>query len=160
MGTYPDNQANYLNFAGAFDAGKHVRIMGSGTNGWLRQNDAFLPYTANSAITGLAPLPASGLHGEKQTLAMNWTAVSKLTKNVQLEAKYRHYDYNNNTRTFEFTPVQGDVIGANTTATGQAAPAVADTAGRSNPGFNRKTLELSGNYFFAKRSSVKVGWES
>ena len=50
--------------------------------------------------------------------------------------------------------------GANTTATGQAAPTVADTVGRSNPGFNRKTLELSGNYFFAKRSSVKVGWES
>src|SRR6185503_8998596 len=100
------------------------------------------------------------LHGEKQTLAMNWTAVSKFGKNVQLEAKYRHYDYNNHTAVFDLTPIAGDVIGANSTATGQAAPAAAETAGRSNPGFNRKTLELSGNYFFTKRSSAKFGWES
>jgi len=160
LSLYPDNQANYLNFAGAFDAGKHVRVMGSGTNGWLRQNDSFLPYTANTAITGLAPLPAASLGGDKQTLAMNWTAVSKLGKNVQLEAKYRQYDYNNNTSTFDLTPIEGDTIGANATGTGQAAPGVINTAGRSNPGFNRKTLELSGSYFFSKRSSARVGWES
>ncbi len=158
--TYPDNHANYLNFAGAFNAGKYIRIMGSASNGWLRQNDAFLPYTANTGIAGLAPLPASSLNGEKQTLAMNWTAVSKVTKDFNLELKYRHYDYNNNTAVFELTPVEGDTIGANSTATGQAAAGIAGTAGRSNPGFNRKTLEFSGNYLFAKRSSAKVGWES
>ena len=160
LSLYPDNQANYLNFAGAFDTGKHVRIMGSGTNGWLRQNDAFLPYTVNTAITGLSPLPASSLHGEKQTLAMNWTAVSNISKNLELELKYRHYDYNNHTAVFDLTPLAGDTIGANSTATGQAAPGVAETTGRSNPGFNRKTLELSGNYIFSKRSSAKFGWES
>ena len=160
LSLYPDNQANYLNLAGAFDAGRHVRVMGSGTNGWLRQNDAFLPYTANTAITGLSPLPAGGLGGDKQTLAMNWTAVSKLGKNVQLEAKYRQYDYNNNTPTFNMTPIEGDTIGVNATGNGQAAPGVVNTAGRSNPGFNRKTLELSGNYFFSKRSSARLGWES
>ena len=80
LSLYPDNHANYLNLAGAFDAGKHLRVMGSAINGWLRQNDAFLPYTANTAITGLAPLPAASLHGDKQTLAMNWTAVSKVTR--------------------------------------------------------------------------------
>jgi hypothetical protein len=149
-----------MNLAGAFDAGKHVRVMGSASNGWLRQNDAFLPYTANTAITDLAPLPATSLNGNKRTLAMNWTAVSKVSKNFELEAKYRHYDYNNNTSVFELTPIQGDVIGANATATGQALPSVAETLGRSNPGFNRKTLEVSGNYFFSKRSSVKLGWES
>jgi MtrB/PioB family decaheme-associated outer membrane protein len=159
MSLYPDNHANYLNLAGAFDAGKHLRVMGSAVNGWLRQNDAFLPYTANTAITGLAPLPAASLHGDKQTLAMNWTAVSKLTRNVELEAKYRQYDYNNNTAVFDLTPIPGDVIGANATATGQAAPGLHDTVGRSNPGFNRKTLELSGNYFFGKHSSARLGWE-
>ena len=160
MALYPDNQANYLNFAGAYDAGKHLRIMGSGSNGWLRQNLPFLPYTTNTAITGLAPLPARSLAGDKQTLAMNWTAVSKLTKNFQLEAKYLQYDYNNNTAVFDLTPIQGDTIGANATATGQAVPAVTDTGGRSNPGYNRKTLEFTGNYFFGKRSSAKLGWES
>jgi len=160
MSLYPDNHANYLNFAGAFDATRYVRVMGSAVNGWLRQNDPFLPYTANTAITGLAPLPAASLNGNKKTLAMNWTAVSKVGRHVELEAKYRHYDYNNNTAVFDLTPIAGDVIGANSTATGQAAPGEVETAGRSNPGFNRKTLELSGNLFFAKRSSAKIGWES
>src|SRR5215813_9120515 len=85
LSLYPDNKANYLNFAGAFNAGKHLRLMGSGSNGWIRQNDAFLPYTSNTAITDLEPLPARSLAGEKQTLAMNWTAVSKIGKKVQLE---------------------------------------------------------------------------
>src|SRR5262249_1246943 len=159
MSTYPDNHANYLNFAGALNGGKYIRLMGSASNGWLRQNDPFFPYTANTAITSLAPLPASSLHGEKQTLAMNWTAVSKLGKNVELEAKDRHYDYNNNTAAFTLTPIEGDVIGANSTATGQADPGAVETVGRSNPAFNRKTLELSGNYFFGKHSSAKFGWE-
>jgi hypothetical protein len=160
LSLYPDNQANYLNVAGAFDAGRHVRVMGSATNGWLRQNDAFLPYTANTAITGLTPLPASSLGGEKQTLALNWTAVSNVGQNIQLEAKYRHYDYNNHTGVFDLTPVTADVIGANSNATGQATPAVKDTGGRSNTGFNRKTLELSGNYSFARRSLARIGWET
>jgi hypothetical protein len=159
MSLYPDNQAHNLNLAGAFDAGKHLRIVGSAVNSWLRQDDPFLPYTANTAITGLAPLPATSLKGEKQTLAMNWTALSKLTENLQLEAKYRQYDYNNSTPVLELTPVEGDVIGADATGTQQAAPGVVDTMGRSNPGFNRKTLELSTNYFFTKRSSFKAGWE-
>jgi hypothetical protein len=160
MSTYPDNHANYFNYAGAVDASKHLRIMASGSNGWLRQNDPFLPYTANSAITGLAPLPAGSLNGNKQTFAMNWTAVSKLSKNVEVEARYRHYDYNNHTAVFELTPIAGDTIGANATATGQADPSPADTVGRSNPGYNSRTLELSGNYYFANRSSAKIGYES
>ena len=159
MALYPDNQAHYLSFAGAFDAAKRLRIMGTAANGWLRQDDAFLPYTANTALTGLAPLPAGNLQGEKHTLAMNWTAVSKMSKNLELEAKYRHYDYINNTRVFSLTPVEGDVMGADSTATGQAAPAAVSTIGRSNPGFKHKTLELTGNYLFSTRSSVEFGWD-
>jgi hypothetical protein len=155
---YPSNHANYVNFATLLNFGKHTHVMGMVSPGWLRQNDRFLPYTANTAITGLAALPAVSLNGNKQTLAMNWTAVTKL-KFIELEAKYRHYDYNNNTQVLQLTPVEGDVIGANSTATGQAAPAATDTGGRSNPGFNRHTIEVSAASYFGKRSSAKVGWE-
>lgn len=157
--TYPSNQANYMNFAAHFALGKHTHVMGMVSPGWLRQNDPFLPYTSNTAITGLGALPATSLNGNKQTLAMNWTAVTKLKHSFELEAKYRQYDYNNNTRVFELTPIEGDVIGANATSTGQATPAVTDTIGRSNPGFNRRTVELSGDWYFGKRSSAKFGWE-
>lgn len=156
MDLYPDNKAHYLNFAGAFGLGKFFNLMGTVNPGWLSQNDPFLPYTANTAITGLTPLPAASLDGKKQTLAMNWTLVGQFFTNLQLSAKYRHYDYNNNTHELTLTPVQGDVIGANSTATAQNLPG----AVTSHPfGYNKKTVELTGNWFFAKRSSVKLGYE-
>ena len=156
VGLYPDNQAHYLNLAGAADVTKYMRFMASITPGWLGQTDAFLPYTINSAIntcgdgtqacTSLGVLPASSLSGSKQTLAMNYTLVTTAWKNVQLKAGYRQYDYNNHTRVLDFTPVQGDA----------AAPG----AEENTPfGFNRKTLEVSGEWFFAKKSSFKAGYE-
>jgi MtrB/PioB family decaheme-associated outer membrane protein len=159
MALYPDNQAHYVNFATAFDLAKHLRVMGTVNPGWLRQNDPFFPYTSNTAITGIAPLPATSLNGSKQTLSMNWTALSQL-KNLQLAVKYRQYDYNNNTPERDFTPIVGDVIGANSTATGQAGTADLPVRESKPFGYNRKTLELSGNWFFAKRNSIKVGYEA
>jgi predicted porin len=138
------------------DLGKYARVMATVNPGWLYQDEAFLPYTANTAITGLAALPSSSLHGSKQTLAMNYTLIANPLNNVQLKAAYRHYDYHNHTASRDFTPVEGDTLGANAAATGQAAPGIVDN---SPFGFEKKNLELTGQWFFAKRSSVKAGWE-
>jgi MtrB/PioB family decaheme-associated outer membrane protein len=151
---YPDNSAHYLNFAGMVGLGKYFTVLGTVNPGWLRQNDPFLPPTANTAITGIAPFSVSSLDAKKQTLAMNWTLVGDFAKGLQVAAKYRHYDYNNNTPELTLTAVQGDTIGA--TAAGQSAPG---TSSNLPFGYNKKTLELTGNWFFTKRSSVKVGYE-
>jgi MtrB/PioB family decaheme-associated outer membrane protein len=156
MDLYPDNSAHYLNFSAMVGIGKRLNLLGTVNPGWLRQNDLFLPYTANTAITGLSPLPSPSLVGKKQTLAMNWTLVADIAKGLEVALKYRHYDYNNDTPERTFTPVQGDTIGANSTATAQNLPGTVD----NHPfGYNRKTLELVGNWFFAKRNSVKLGYE-
>lgn len=163
---YPENRAHYLNFATAIGLGKYLRIQGTVNPGWLRQHDAFLPYTANTAITGVPALPAASLPGGKQTLAMNWTAIFTPVKNIELAAKYRHYDYNNNTPILELTPILGDTIGANAAGTAQLTPGDPTATSGSGSvqerlpfGYNKKTLEISGDWFFAKRSTVKVGYE-
>jgi MtrB/PioB family decaheme-associated outer membrane protein len=158
MALYPDNQAHYLNFAGATDLTKYLRFMASISPGWLRQNDAFLPYSTNTAnascgsgtqaCTSLAALPVSSLSGDKQTLAMNYTLVTTAWKDFELKASYRHYDYNNNTPVHTFTPVEGDAAAA-------VIPGVDNTAF----GFNRKNVELTGIWYFAKKSSAKFGYE-
>ena len=155
MDLYPDNQAHYLTFAGAADVTKYLRFMASITPGWLRQNDSFLPYTTNTAIntcgngtqacTSLSALPAASLEGSKQTLAMNYTLVTTAWKNVQLKAGYRQYDYNNNTHVHTFTPVEGDA-------------ADAGSAQNTAFGFNRKNVEVSGEWFFGKESLVKAAY--
>jgi MtrB/PioB family decaheme-associated outer membrane protein len=159
MSLYPDNQAHYLNLAGAADVTKYMRFMASISPGWLRQNQAFLPYTSNTAIntcgTGtqacdsLSVLPVPGLSDNKQTLAMNYTLVTTAWKQVELKAGYRQYDCNNNTPVHTFTPVEGD-------AAAPVIPGVDNTPF----GFNRKNLELTGDWFFAKKSSLKVGYEA
>ena len=158
MTLYPSNHAQYINVAGATDLGKWLRLMGSVTPGWLRQNEPFVPYTTNNAITGCggvtgasctttASLPAPSLAGSKQILAMNYTLVTLPWKEFQIKATYRHYDYNNNTPIRAFTPVEGD--------------AAAPTTDTNNPyGFNRKTLNVTGNWFFAKKSTAKAGYEA
>ena len=158
MALYPDNHANYLNFAAGLDLGKYLHVTASINPGWLRQDQPFLPYTSNTAIVtcgdgtqacnSVAVLPVSNLGGDAQTLAMNYTISTTTWKNVSLKANYRQYDYNDNTAVNLYTPVQGDA----------AAPA-GET--ENTPfGFNRKDLELSGVWFFAKKSSVKVGYEA
>jgi MtrB/PioB family decaheme-associated outer membrane protein len=160
MTLYPSNQAHYLVFGGATDLGKFMRLQASISPGWLRQDEAFLPYTVNEAITGCGgvlgasctsteSLPAPSLEGKKQTLAMNYTLVTLPWKSLQVKASYRHYDYNNDTPVRTFTPVEGD-------AASPAVPGVENTPF----GFNRKTFDLTGNVFLGKKSSAKVGYEA
>jgi len=156
---YPDNHANYLNFAAGTDLGKYLHVTASINPGWLRQSDAFLPYTSNTAIntcgtgtqacTSLAVLPAANLGGDVQTLAMNYNVSTATWKNLAAKVNYRYYDWSDNTNsTFLFTPVQGDA----------SAPAPADS--HTPFGFTTKDLELTGYWYFAKRSSLKAGYQA
>jgi MtrB/PioB family decaheme-associated outer membrane protein len=147
---YPDNHAHYLNFAGSFALMKHLRLLASINAGWLRQNDPFVPYTTNALLLAqTSALPAASLHGEKQTLAMNYKLIESLGKKFDIKAAYRQYDYNNDTRVLSFTPVQGDI----------AAPNPASPEENTPFGYNKKNVEVTGNWYFAKKSSFKVGYE-
>ena len=106
---YPDNNAQYMNFAGSFGLPMKLRLLASVNAGWLRQDDAFVPYTTNSLLLAqTSALPATSLHGQKQTLAMNYKLIKALGKKFDIKAAYRQYDYNNDTAVLSFTPVQGD----------------------------------------------------
>ena len=50
MALYPDNHANYLNFAAGIDLGKYLHVTASITPGWLQKKQPFLPYNTNTAI--------------------------------------------------------------------------------------------------------------
>ena len=144
---YPDNKAHYLNFAGTVALPLKLRLVASITGGWLRQNDPFLPYTSNTLLEAqTTPLPAGSLEGQKHTLAMNYKLIEPLGKKFEIKAAYRQYDYNNDTRVLNLTPVEGDI----------GAP----TADENTPfGYNRKNIEVTGNWYFAKKSSAKIGYE-
>src|ERR1035438_5296284 len=103
MSLYPDNTAQTVDFAGAFNLTKNTRVMASITPEWMRQNDTVIPFTINSGVTGVPSLPAASLNGKKQTLAINFTLTSRPISNLELTARYRSYDYNNDTPTLFFS---------------------------------------------------------
>jgi hypothetical protein len=129
---------------------KHLRLLASINAGWLLQDDPFVPYTSNSILEAMtAPLPDTRLHGKKQTLAMNYKLIETLGKKFEIKAGYRQYDYNNETPILSLTPIQGDI----------SAPNLLSPEENTAFGYNRKNIEVTGNWYFAKKSTAKIGYE-
>lgn len=145
---YPDNTAHIITIAGAVNLFKSTRLMASIARGWMFQDDPFLPFTINSAVTGVPALPASSLKGEKDTLAMNYTLSSSAIPHLPLTVRYRSYDLDNDTPSLTFSDyvrTDGSLGGA---------------VRRSLPyEFNRKNLDASVSWEFMKNSAVKFGYE-
>ncbi len=197
MDLYPDN--NYQQFVaqGAASIGKYIHLMANVTPGFLHQNQAFQPLTTNTASvigTGAAiategpgaPVPAgypaylpkSSLNGQVDTLAMNYTAVLKATKNLKFAAKYYHYSYTDNTPDMLLRPVIGDTAFMTSFHGGSGAwydplyPAASQAAAVSGDpsiynyyipteysSFTNKLFDIGGTWFFGKNKSVKFGYQ-
>lgn len=145
---YPDNAAHNLNVAGAVNLPQETRFMGSATRGWMTQNDAFLPFTINSAIVGVPSLPSSSLNGKKQTWAMNAALTNEAIPNLSLATKYRSYDYNNETPSLIFS----DYVRTDSGLSGMAR--------RNLPyAYNRQTAGLDAVLSIDKKNAIKLGYE-
>ncbi|MBI3680629.1 MAG: MtrB/PioB family decaheme-associated outer membrane protein [Acidobacteria bacterium] len=145
---YPDNAAHALSFAGAYNLAESTRLMASISPGWMLQNDAFLPFTINTALAGVPALPAASLNGKKQRLSMNYTATSNPLPALTLTARYRSYDYNNNTPSLVFS----NYVRADADMPGPAR--------RSLPyAYNRQNLGLEASWQFLNKHALKAGYD-
>jgi MtrB/PioB family decaheme-associated outer membrane protein len=101
----PDSNSHELSATGAVDIPLHGRLAASASYGLITQDDAFFPYTRNSAIvatdlagTAVGPastaaLPARDLDGDVRTIAGTLTATVRPANPLALSAKYRVYRY-------------------------------------------------------------------
>jgi MtrB/PioB family decaheme-associated outer membrane protein len=118
----------------------------------MRQNDAFLPFTINTATPDVPALPATSLDGRKQTLAMNYTLTSRAIPAVPLTFRYRSYDYNNDSSTLRFSKYVSTDSSSLTPAAGverQSLPYA----------YDRKTLGLDAATEFFENSWVAFLYE-
>jgi hypothetical protein len=101
----PDNKATTETVGGTFKFGKSTRLTADLAFGqWKQDHDPLLPYTTNTAILtpsgALAttlPLPAATLDGKIDTTSLAAFFTTRLTDQVGLNARYRHYDADNKT---------------------------------------------------------------
>ncbi|MBI4609254.1 MAG: MtrB/PioB family decaheme-associated outer membrane protein [Candidatus Rokubacteria bacterium] len=99
----PDNIAHTVGITGALNLPLRSRLTGTFSYGLRFQDDNFIPHTINSAITdpGLA-LPADSLDGQVHTRLFNLRFTSHPLRDISIGARYRLYDFDDQTRNLTF----------------------------------------------------------
>jgi MtrB/PioB family decaheme-associated outer membrane protein len=129
----PSNSVNTFNVNGAYRMSKHAKATAALSYGLMDQNEALLPNTTNTALTGVAALPRSSAQAKVDVLTTVLGFNARPVPDLWLNARFRYYDYNNKTQTFTNTVVPGDYsIGALETSEPTA--------------FNRKTFDADATY--------------
>jgi MtrB/PioB family decaheme-associated outer membrane protein len=149
---YPDNTANNLSLAGAASLPYATRLMASVARGWRRQDDKFIPYTINAALDTVAnypTLPAASLDGKVGTTLVNLSATNRYFRSVWLTARYRTFDYDNQTRSLIFPAYVG--YDGNVSRVQRSNPAIAH---------KRVNASLDATVRLVPDVSLKVGYES
>ena len=97
----PDNTAHTWTLAGGVNLPLRTRVNAALSYSWRLQNQDFLPHTINPGLVAFAgsqlDLPKSSLDGDVRILLFNLNATSRPLKPLTLTARYRVYDYNDQT---------------------------------------------------------------
>ncbi len=115
--TSPDNEATRAAFGGQLKLARQTRVIADLAFGRWTQNEAFLPYTINSAIFTPTGAPANvtsslqqqSLNGKIDTASYNFTFVSRPVDHVNVRLRYRNYSYKDKSDRYVIT---GDTAGS------------------------------------------------
>ena len=108
----PDNEFYQFNLSGAFAATPGLRLSGRIAVGRMSQDDPFLPfYSINPNFSDL-PLPRNSLDGEIDTSTLNLAGklTARLSRKLDLAARIKLDERDNETPVELFTPVITDIV--------------------------------------------------
>ncbi len=153
----PSNLAQTFTMAGGLSLPLRTRFNGTLSYSKRTQNEPFIPYTANTAMTDarLATEPTS-LNGDVRTLLANLTATTHPVRDVSVTARYRYWDFNDRTQPFTGKQMPVEVI------TDRSITAIADTTvlGDRFP-YTRQNAGLEAHWTPLRLMGVQAsyGWE-
>lgn len=108
IGLPPDNKALNGTVGVVYKLPMKSRITADVNLGQWRQDDTFIPYTTNDAITSpinatdINTLPAHSLNGKVNTTGATLQLTSSPVNKLNLSARYRYYDFDNRTPRITF----------------------------------------------------------
>lgn len=139
----PDNSAHKINFTGSYYWNSSTTANLFVSLGQMKQDDSYLPYTINGALTPFA-LPVNSLDGKINTFDAAVNYYTRVTEQLNLEAGYLHNEQDNDTSRYTYDYIIAD--------TSQSA------TGRANLpySFRKVQYRVSGRYQFEKQQ-VAVG---
>jgi len=147
----PGNMAHSLSLAAGVNLPMRTRINGNFAWGLNLQNDAFLPHTINPALAGNPDLalPSHSLNGLVQTWLVYLNATTRPFDPVTFSARYRFYDYSDESQKITFPGVVLD----------DAALEPSRSAGRWS--FQKQNFDVDARTRFLQIFALTtgVGWE-
>jgi MtrB/PioB family decaheme-associated outer membrane protein len=94
---YPSNQAHSFTLNGSASLPFKTNFIGAFSYGWRLQNDQFLPFTVNSAVTQPS-ISRRNLDGDVRPMMANITFVNNFFRDLGLKTFYRYYDFDNRSK--------------------------------------------------------------
>ena len=105
----PDNDFQQIALSGGWRGPARTTLTGRIATGRMQQNEQFVPYTRNPAIT-TQPLPQQNLDGKVDTTNVYLRATSSPWRPLRLNAEYRLDDRDNNTPVATYDYVITDIV--------------------------------------------------
>ena len=150
----PDNSLNSFHATGTYELPLEfpARIATTFSYGLREQDQDFLPHTINGAITGvpanaaLLVLPQNSLDGKVQTYLANVLVTARPLPELDLRARYRYYDYHNDTPVLDF---EGHVVN-DATFDGEIVRNVPND-------YSRQLASVDASYGFSRAFTLRGG---
>lgn len=155
LGLPPDNQFHQINFSGGYniDPETSTRANLDVSYGWMLQNDSFLPYTVNPALSVTVPLPRNSLDGEINTTLVNFRLSSHPLPEVRLRGGYRYDDRANRTPINQYILILADAMDQDTAADSEMRQF-------NRPySYTQQKVDLEGDYDFLPHTTGTLGYE-
>jgi MtrB/PioB family decaheme-associated outer membrane protein len=147
MALWPGNTLTYLHGTGAVALPSRSRLTGYVAIGRGRNNEDLLPFTINSAITPI-PLSRPTADAETQMSIAQLTFVTRPTRSLSFNAKYRYADVDVTTPDFERP---GGTVSYDGSFSASAGPSEYHSV-------TRTTFDADGAFDVAPFTSLKVGF--
>ena len=149
----PDNSAHLVTLASAsvLPTSFPARVAGSFSWGIRFQDQDFIPETSNSLIAGdpALALPQSDLDGRVQTLVGNLVFTARPLPQLNLNARYRLYDYDNQSDEINFS---AEVVNDQSTIRAQERRSIANS-------YVKQSFDSEAAWRFGSALTAALGFE-
>ncbi len=98
LSLYPDNQFHRVSLSGNYLMGETTRFYGMFSTGMMRQDQAFLPLSANPALAAPPLLPVNDLDADASVNDAYLRVTSRPMPKLSLKAAYRYHSRDDNDR--------------------------------------------------------------
>jgi MtrB/PioB family decaheme-associated outer membrane protein len=140
----PDNSMQKLTARGSYKITDSMMLAALLSYGQMRQDQQYLPYTINTAISPPA-LPKNSLDGQINTLDAMVNLHAGITKKLKLQFQYDQHEQDNNTDRATYDYVSADTVPA------------ANARSNLPYSFRQRKLEGEAQYRFSKQHRLRAG---